>query len=87
MGNLDWIDLLGLSAAALTTGAFLPQAVKVLRTRHTRDLSLAMYLVMSIGNLVWLIYGIALLSRPLILANAITLSLTMTILVLKLRHG
>ena len=85
--GLFWIDLLGISAGCLTTGAYLPQALKVLRTRHTRDLSLAMYVVMTAGNLGWLLYGLLLASRPLILANAMSLALTATILAMKLRHG
>jgi MtN3 and saliva related transmembrane protein len=85
--GIFWIDLLGISAGCLTTGAYLPQALKVLRTRHTRDLSLAMYVVMSAGNLGWLLYGVVLWSLPLILANAMSLVLTATILAMKLRHG
>lgn len=85
--GLFWIDLLGIAAGCLTTGAYLPQALKVLRTRHTRDLSLAMYVVMTAGNLGWLLYGLLLASPPLILANAMSLALTATILAMKLRHG
>ena len=84
---LFWIDLLGIAAGCLTTGAYLPQAVKVLRTRQTRDLSLAMYLVMSAGNLGWLLYGVLLASLPLILANLFSSTLTGVILAMKLRHG
>jgi MtN3 and saliva related transmembrane protein len=77
------IDRLGISGGCLTAGAYLPRVLKVLRARHTRDLSLAMYVVMTAGNLGWLLYGLLLASRPLILANAPTA----TILAMKLRHG
>ena len=85
--TLFWIDLLGISAGCLTTGAYLPQAMKVLRTRHTRDLSLAMYIVMTTGNTGWLLYGLLLGSMPIVLSNMLTLALCVTILAMKLRHG
>ena len=85
--TLFWIDLLGITAGCLTAGAYLPQALKVLRSRHTRDLSLAMYVVMTIGNTGWLLYGLMLGSLPIVLANAVTLTLCVTILAMKLRHG
>lgn len=80
-------DWLGYIAAALTTVAFVPQALRALRTRETRALSLGMYLIFTVGIVFWLAYGLALGSWPIILSNAVTLLLAGTILVLKLRHG
>lgn len=87
MGGFSCIDLLGLSAGVLTTGAYLPQAIKLLRTQHTHDLSLTLYLVMSAGTLCWLVDGLLILSQPPILSNTVSLGLTSSILALKLRHG
>jgi MtN3 and saliva related transmembrane protein len=64
-----------------------PQAVKTIRTRDTRSISLGMYVVFTIGIAFWLIYGIALGSMPMILANVVTFALSATILGLKLKHG
>ena len=80
-------EWLGYAAAALTTVAFVPQAVKTLRTRDTRAISLGMYLVFTVGLCFWLAYGIALGSWPMILSNIVTLALALLILALKLRHG
>jgi MtN3 and saliva related transmembrane protein len=63
------IETIGFVAAILTTGAFFPQVVKSWRSRSTEDLSLPMYLMMSSGTLLWLIYGILIANFPLILAN------------------
>ena len=82
--NGEW---LGYVAATLTTVAFVPQAVKTLRTRDTRAISLGMYLVFTVGLCFWLAYGIALGSWPMILSNIVTLALAVLILALKLRHG
>lgn len=82
--NLEWF---GYAAAILTTGSFVPQAVMTIRTRNTSGVSLAMYVIFTVGVALWLVYGIALESWPMILANTVTLGLAATILALKLRYG
>ncbi len=77
----------GLLAATLTTVAFVPQVVKTWRTRSTADISLGMFLILTAGIAAWLIYGAIIGDLPLILANAITLVLAGTILVLKIKNG
>lgn len=78
------IDTIGIIAAVLTTSAFLPQAIRTIKTRETESLSLTMYLLMSVGNLLWLIYGILSDSIPVILANAITVCFVVIILIFKI---
>jgi MtN3 and saliva related transmembrane protein len=80
----DWI---GVIAACLTTGGWLPQAMKVIRTRQTRDISLLMQGIMVAGSLLWLIYGLVIASMPVIASNVLALPLLVLILVMKLRHG
>ncbi|HLG89437.1 MAG TPA: SemiSWEET transporter [Alphaproteobacteria bacterium] len=81
------VEMIGLAAAAMTTGSFLPQAIKTIRTRDTRSISLGMYMMMTIGVALWLGYGIAVGSLSLILANGFTLIQSALILALKYRHG
>ena len=81
------LDLLGYIAAALTTGAFVPQALKTIRSRNTSAISLEMYVMFTIGISFWFAYGLAMGSWPIILANAVTFLLAATILVLKVRYG
>lgn len=83
---MDTFTIIGLVAATCTTISFLPQAMQVIKTKHTKDLSLAMYLIFTIGIFLWLVYGIMILDLPLIIANAITLILASTILVMKLKY-
>ena len=80
-------ELIGSFAATLTTASFLPQVWQVWRTRHTKDISLAMYAAFTCGVALWLIYGVLLNEWPIILANGITLLLAGTVLILKLRFG
>jgi MtN3 and saliva related transmembrane protein len=82
--NTEW---LGFLAAALTTGSFIPQAIKTIRTRDTSGISLAMYVVFTLGVAAWLGYGVMIESWPMIAANSITLCLAATILICKLRFG
>lgn len=83
---MDYVEILGLVAAVLTTGSFLPQAIKVIKTKHTKDLSLSMYLMFFIGVFLWLIYGYTINSVPIVLANGITLILSGIILYMKLKY-
>ena len=80
-------DMLGYVAAVLTTVAFVPQAVKTVRSRDTSGISLGMYVIFTTGVALWLVYGLALSALPIILANSLTLPLAATILALKLRYG
>ena len=81
------VEMIGSLAGTLTTAAFVPQVIKTWRTGSAEDISLIMFVLFSIGVLLWLIYGIALHAMPMIVANGITLVLATSILVLKLRQG
>lgn len=80
-----WEDVFVTFAAVLTTASFIPQAVKVVRTRQTDGISLLMYAMFTVGVAFWLLYGIAVGSWQIIVANTITLSLALVILVMKAR--
>jgi MtN3 and saliva related transmembrane protein len=79
------VEKLGYAAAFCTTTAFVPQLVRVLRLRSARDISLPTFLMFSIGVFLWLVYGLYTGSRPVIASNSVTLVLSLSILVLKLR--
>jgi len=81
------MDLIGNCGAILTTVCWLPQAIKIIRDRDTRALSLPTNLGFTIGILLWLIYGMALPDWPLIWSSAVTLALMLVIVALKLRYG
>ncbi len=84
---MSWTTLVGFGAGLCTTVAFLPQVIKTWKTRATRDISLATYLVFTLGVALWLCYGLLLRDPTLVLANFVTLVLAATVVVLKLRHG
>lgn len=84
---MDRTTLLGLMAGTCTTLSFLPQLIKTWKTKSTHDISIGMYVTLSIGLLLWVFYGVYIYSLPIIITNVITLILALTVLVLKIRHG
>ena len=80
------IEIIGYCAAFLTTIAFLPQAICSWRTKDLSGISLGMYSLFTVGVGLWLIYGLIIEKWPLIMANALTFALALSILLLKLRH-
>ena len=86
MFEFKTVTILGLVAAACTTISLLPQTVKVIKQKSTRNISLSMYVIFTSGVLLWLIYGILTRDIPVMLANAVTFVLSFTILVLKIKY-
>ena len=80
------LKYIGFFAAFCTTFAFFPQAVKVWKTKSTKDISLYMFIIFTTGVFSWLIYGIIISDLLIILANAITLILSLFILICKLKY-
>ncbi len=81
------VELIGALAAALTTLCWVPQALKIIRDRETRAISLPATMLSAVGVLLWLVYGVAIADAPLIASSAATFAITATILALKVRHG
>lgn len=82
-----FITILGLVAAAFTTFSMFPQVIRIFKSKSTKDISLPMYIVLSIGCFLWLVYGLLIKSPPIYLANIISLIFSVSILVLKIKHG
>ncbi len=80
------IEITGYLAAFFTTISFIPQVVKVIKDKQTRNISLQMYLIFTMGILMWLIYGILIFSPPIIFANSFTLIFAIIILSYKLKY-
>ena len=87
MESIDYIEIIGLLGAVLTTAAFLPQVYQTWKTKDVSGLSLPMLAMFFIGVLLWLIYGV-LLSRPsLILANSITAISALVLIYFKIKYN
>jgi len=83
---MDVLEIIGLIAAFLTTVSFLPQAMKVIKTKDTKSISLRMCIMFVLGVALWLYYGWQKDSISMILGNGITLILAGIILFFKLKE-
>lgn len=79
-----YVETIGSTAGALTTFAFLPQVIKVWRTRCADDLSFLTFAVFCLGVALWLVYGVLIASPPLIVTNAITFVLALALVAMKI---
>ena len=74
-------------AATLTTAAFVPQALHIIRHKETKGISLVMYVAFASGVALWFVFGVLIHNWPVMVSNAITLMLTLAIVAMKLRYG
>lgn len=82
-----WAEVLGLLAGTITTASFLPQVLQTWRSRSAKDLSLGMYASLSAGILLWIMYGLCIDSLSVIVANSVSLCLSLAVLLMKIRFG
>ena len=85
--KIVYIEFFGYFAAILTTLAFIPQLIKTLKTRKADDVSLTTLIMFLTGVAAWIIYGIQISSKPILIANTITFLLNFLILVFKLIYS
>jgi MtN3 and saliva related transmembrane protein len=86
MGH-GYISGIGFAAATINICILIPQVVKTLRTKQTRDLSRLTFTLMASSAFLWIVYGVATMNWPIVLANSFTLCFDFIILVMKARHG
>lgn len=84
---MDFVFMTGTVAACLTTAAFVPQVVKAHTSKQTKDISLAMCLLLACGVSLWTVYGLFLSSLPIIIANITVLVLCSHLIYLKRKYG
>ncbi len=85
--DINWTTGIGLMAGMCTTASFLPQLIKTIKSKQTRDLSTGMYLTLSLGLFLWFLYGLFLGDIPLIITNGISFSFAALVLFYKFKHG
>ena len=79
-------ELIGIIAAILTTSAFIPQVYKIYKEKKAQGVSLTMYLIMFVGVLLWLVYGVLIGSIAIIIANSVTAILQLFVIIFKLKN-
>jgi MtN3 and saliva related transmembrane protein len=84
---MEFTTALGLAAASCSVLSFLPQVLKIWKTRHTADLSIMTFIILFIGSIFWFTYGMILRDIPICIANGLITVLMILILILKIKYG
>lgn len=84
---MNGVDILGYAAGAITCLTFLPQVIKTWNSKSARDVSLHMFLIAAVNEVMWIVYGALLDNWVIILTNAIVLSMSLTMIWLKFRFS
>lgn len=79
-------EIVGIIAGALSCTTFLPQVIKTWKSKSTKDVSLSMFLIASLGTTLWLVYGILIHSISIIGTNIVVLIFSLTMLWLMFKH-
>jgi MtN3 and saliva related transmembrane protein len=83
---MNYITIVGLAAAAITTISLFPQLIKIWKTKSTKDISMEMFLLFCGGVLLWFIYGLLLNDLPIIIANSLGFVQGLIILFFKIKY-
>ena len=83
---MSGVDILGYSAGAITSLTFLPQVIKTWKDKSARDISLLMFVIAAVNEVMWIIYGALIDNWVIILTNIIVLSMALTMIYFKLRY-
>ena len=84
---MDLAEIIGNTAAIIGTITFLPQVIKVFKTKQTKDLALVMLLLLNLTALLWLVYGLCIVKTPMIWSNLVILFLSGYLTIMKLKYG
>ena len=87
MFKMVYVEILGYVAGILTVFAFLPQVIKIWKTKSTKDISLATFIILIVGAVLWLVYAVLIKSFPMVITNLFILVLASIILHFKLKYG
>ncbi len=77
---------LGLLAGAITSAAAIPQVVRSYRSKHVRDISIWQPVLLDVGMVLWLVYGVIIRDVPLMVANAFSLVCYTLLIVMKFAY-
>ena len=83
---MNFVTVIGLVAGGLTTFAMLPELIKILKTKSTKDISLLLFIMAFLGVILWLVYGFLINDVPVMVGNGISLLLVGSVLILKLKY-
>jgi MtN3 and saliva related transmembrane protein len=84
---MEFIEILGFVAGICTSSSILPQLIKTIKTKEAQDVSVFMFIVMLVGNSLWVYYGFDKSDLPIISTNFFALGLNIAMLIFKYKYG
>jgi MtN3 and saliva related transmembrane protein len=84
---MGFTEILGYSAGAVTALTFLPQVIKTWKEKSAKDISLLMFIIAAVNEVMWIWYGVLLDNWVIILTNSIVLAMSSTMICLKLIYN
>ena len=84
---MDGTQLIGLAAGVCTGASMMPQVIKTIKEKKADDVSLVMLLVLMSGLILWIIYGIKKEDWPIIVTNAFSLLMNITMTFLRFKYA
>lgn len=84
---MNGVDILGYAAGAITTLTFLPQVIKTFREKSARDVSLNMFLIAAVNEVMWIVYGVLKNDMVIILTNVVVLLMSLIMIFFKIKYG
>jgi MtN3 and saliva related transmembrane protein len=83
---MEFIDIVGIVAGLCTSAALFPQIIKTVKTKKTADVSIGMFIILCVGNSLWVYYGADKEEVAIISTNILSLVLNITMLALKMKY-
>ena len=84
---MNAVDILGYSAGFITTLTFLPQVLKTYKEKSAKDVSLNMFLIAAVNEVMWIVYGALKNDMVIILTNVVVLAMSLTMIFFKMKYG
>ena len=83
---MNYVTIIGLTAAVVTTISLFPQLVRIWRTKSTKDISFVTFSLFCVGIFMWFVYGILVVDLPIIVANFLSFIQGLIILMFKVKY-
>lgn len=84
---MNWTQIVGLAAGILTASSLLPQLIKTIKVKKAEDVSIGMLIILMLGLITWIIYGILRDDLPIIATNSFSLVLNITMIFLRIKYN
>ena len=87
LGKSDYIELVGIIAGIFTAVSLMPQLIKTIKTKKVEEISLLMLIILMMGLLTWIYYGILRKDLPILATNSFSFLLNVILMVLKRKYN